>query len=163
MKARSFQLAGVSLRTLAMLPAVTAACAVVLPQVAVADTVVAQSPVGTGAVRGRVFDTVSGEYIRNAEVRVAGTNIVAYTEDSGLFRLGGVPEGSTTLIVRYAGLQDARADVTVVAGQTATADIQLTALPFAGAEGVASVDEVVVTAARGGQAKALMEKLGRQR
>jgi len=158
MKARSFQLAGVSLRTLAMLPAVTVACAVVLPQVAVADTVVAQSPVGTGAVRGRVFDTVSGEYIRNAEVRVAGTNIVAYTEDSGLFRLGGVPEGSTTLIVRYAGLQDARADVTVVAGQTATADIQLTALPFAGAEGVASVDEVVVTAARGGQAKALMER-----
>lgn len=158
MKARSFHLSGVSLRALAILSSVTAACAVALPQVAMADTVVAQSQVGTGAVRGRVFDTVSGEYIRNAEVRVAGTNIVAYTEDSGLFRLSGVPAGSATLIVRYAGLQDGHAEVTVAAGQTATADVQLSALSSAGGNAVATVDEVVVTAARGGQAKALMER-----
>ncbi|WP_312128279.1 TonB-dependent receptor domain-containing protein [Brevundimonas sp.] len=158
MKARSFHLSGVSLRALAILSSVTAACAVALPQAAMADTVVAQSQVGTGAVRGRVFDTVSGEYIRNAEVRVAGTNIVAYTEDSGLFRLSGVPAGSATLIVRYAGLQDGLAEVTVAAGQTATADVQLSALSSAGGNAVATVDEVVVTAARGGQAKALMER-----
>lgn len=158
MKARSFHLAGVSLRALALLPAVTAACVLAVPQVAMAEMAVVQSPVGTGAVRGRVFDTVSGEYIRNAEVRVSGTNIVAYSEEGGLFRLSGVPAGNVTLSVRYAGLQDGRAETVVVAGQTASVDVQLAALSSGGSEGVASVSDVVVTAARGGQAKAQMER-----
>ncbi len=32
---------------------------------------------GSGTVRGRVFNPVNGEYVRNAEIRLEGTNRVA--------------------------------------------------------------------------------------
>src|SRR5262245_27152356 len=45
----------------------------------------------TGALSGRVFNSATKAYVRNAEVRVEGTNRVAYTEDGGHYRLVGVP------------------------------------------------------------------------
>ena len=50
-------------------------------------------------VRGRVFNTATGEYVRNAEVRVEGTTIAALSEDGGDFRLTGVPAGEVTVVV----------------------------------------------------------------
>src|SRR5690606_10564391 len=112
----------------------------------------------SGALRGRVFDTASGEFIRNAEVRIEGTSLVAYSGDGGVFRLSGVPSGEVVVIVRYAGLQDARVVASVSAGQTAAVDVELQAPSYGVAADVASVSDIVVTAARGGQAKALMER-----
>ncbi len=60
--------------------------------------------------------------------------------------------------VRYAGLQDARATASVVAGQTTVVDIALKAPLYAGSDEASAVEDIVVTAARGGQAKALMER-----
>ena len=62
-----------------------------------------RAPPGPGVVRGRVFNTVTGEYLRNAEVSVDGTPITVYSDDDGSFRLNGVPAGEVTLVVRYAG------------------------------------------------------------
>ncbi len=52
-----------------------------------------EQQVGTGGVRGRILNTATGEYVRNAEIRVEGTTIVTYSEDGGNFRLNSVPAG----------------------------------------------------------------------
>lgn len=153
------KLASVSPRAL-LLPLLATAFALQLPMAAQAQTAAAQAQsVASGALRGRVFDTATGEYVRNAEVRVEGTTIVAYSEDGGAFRLSGVPTGEVTVVVRFAGLPDARATARVVAGQATALDIELKAPLYVGSnEQAAAVADIVVTAARGGQAKALMER-----
>lgn len=111
--------------------------------------------VGTGSVRGRVFNTATGEYVRNAEVHVEGTAIRAFSEDDGDFRLTGVPAGEATVVVRYTGLQESRSVANVVAGQVATLDVRLAALSDTASVGET---ELVITAIRSGQASAIMER-----
>src|SRR5688572_11279885 len=67
----------------------------------------------TGVVSGRVFNTATKEYIRNAEVRVEGTNLVAYSEDAGYYRLVGVPAGEATVTVTYTGTESATAKLNI--------------------------------------------------
>jgi len=43
---------------------------------------VAQSA-ATGTLSGRVFNPATGEFVRNAEVRVAGTDRLTYTGKGG--------------------------------------------------------------------------------
>ena len=112
--------------------------------------------VGTGSVRGRVFNTATGDYVRNAEVRVEGTTIGALSEGDGDFRLTGVPAGEVTVVVRYTGPAETRAVANVVAGEIATLDVQLRALSDT-AE-LADANELVITAIRSGQASAIMER-----
>ncbi|MBO9623419.1 MAG: TonB-dependent receptor [Sphingomonas sp.] len=133
--------------------ALAASCAPALIAAAQAQTV------GTGSVRGRVVDTTTGEYVRNAEIRVEGTTIATYSEDGGNFRLTGVPAGPVTVVVKYTGLQEARATATVTAGETATLDFALEAPSYAdaGHDG-ADASMITVTASRGGQASAIMER-----
>jgi TonB-dependent receptor len=113
--------------------------------------------VGTGGVRGRVLNTATGEYVRNAEIRVEGTPIVAYSEEGGSFRLSGVPAGETTLVVNYAGLQEARTVATIVPGQVTALDFELNALSYAASAGE-EAEAVTITARRDGQAGAIMER-----
>jgi hypothetical protein len=111
---------------------------------------------GTGSVRGRVFNTATGEYVRNAEVRVEGTTIDALSEDDGDFRLTGVPAGEAMVVVRYAGLQETRLIAKIAPGEVATLDVQLQ--PFSDTADLADENELVVTAVRSGQASAIMER-----
>lgn len=115
-----------------------------------------------GGVRGRVLNTATGEYVRNAEIRVEGTGIVAYSEEGGNFRLSGVPAGEATLVVRYTGLQEVRSTVTVVAGQLTTQDFALKTSTFDAsgnaAESAADLDTVTVTGTYSGQDIAIMER-----
>lgn len=115
--------------------------------------------VGTGAVRGRVLNTATGDYVRNAEIRVEGTTLVTYSENGGNFRLNGVPPGEITIVVRYTGLQESKAPVTVLADQVVTLDFELRVPSYAAAEGGADeLNMVIVTAKREGQASAIMER-----
>src|SRR5688500_6117666 len=84
-----------------------------------------QPAAGTGAITGRVFNAATKEYIRIAEVRVEGTNLAAFSEDAGFYRLVGVPAGEATLTISYTGTEAATAKVNVSAGQTATRDFEL--------------------------------------
>jgi hypothetical protein len=59
--------------------------------------------VGRGTVQGRILNTVTGDYLRNAEVSIAGTTMAARSEGDGRFRLTGVPAGTAEIIVRYTG------------------------------------------------------------
>ena len=116
---------------------------------------------GTGSIAGRVLNAATNEYIRNAEVRVEGSNLVAYTEDGGFYRLTGVPPGETKLTVTYTGSQPAAVTVPVSAGQTTTRDFKLESASIAGAaaaDGVVELQAFVVASEREGQAKAIMER-----
>jgi iron complex outermembrane receptor protein len=114
------------------------------------------STVGAGVVRGRILNTATGEYVRNAEIRVQGTTIVAYSEDGGDFRLTGVPSGDVTVTVKYTGLQESQAVVTVAPGQVATLDVALSPRSYAAADG--EVEAITIVAKREGQAAAIMER-----
>ena len=120
-----------------------------------------EQTIGSGGVRGRVLNTATGEYVRNAEIRVEGTPIVAYSEDGGNFRLTGVPTGQATVVAKYTGLQESKAVATVVAGEIAALDFELKVPSYAtsGANGDAvEMDMLMVTAKREGQASAIMER-----
>jgi len=53
----------------------------------------------TGTITGHVFNTVSKEYIRDAEIQVEGTNIAVASGTSGTYTLARVPVGEVTLKV----------------------------------------------------------------
>jgi TonB-dependent receptor len=116
----------------------------------------AVSQAGAGVVRGRVLNTATGEYVRNAEIRVEGTTIAAFSEDGGDFRLTGVPAGEVTVVVKYTGLQEGRAIVVVAPGQVAILDVALNPLSYAAQDG--EVEAITIVARREGQASAIMER-----
>ncbi len=97
---------------------VAVAIAVVLPAVALAQA-------NTGAITGRVFNPATQEYVRNADVRIQGTNISATTETGGYYKLFNVPAGSATVVATYPGAEAVTATVNVSAGATATHDFEV--------------------------------------
>jgi iron complex outermembrane receptor protein len=115
-----------------------------------------QAGVGAGVVRGRIFNTATNEFVRNAEIRVEGTSIVTLSENGGDFRLTNVPSGDVTIVVKYTGLQESRQVVTVAPDQAATVEFSLQ--PPAYASAAAGVEAVTITAKREGQAAGIMER-----
>ena len=111
------------------------------------------TPQGTGTIRGRVLDTTTGEYLRNALVRIEGTSVSMYTDAGGNFRLNGVPSGSHTLLVRFSGREDAREAVTVGTQESAPLTVSLTGVSYG--EGL---EEISITASRVGTDRALAEQ-----
>jgi len=118
----------------------------------------ARPSVGEGAVRGRVRNQVTGEYVRNAEVTVAGTNASARSNEGGTFRLNGVPAGQVTVIVRYAGLREQRIVTTLAPGGTADLGEVMLEAPDFGSTAADEGTSITVTGVRSGQAAAIMER-----
>ena len=84
----------------------------------------------TGIVTGRV--TAAGENagpLSDVQVTVVGTALFALTGNDGRYTLKGVPAGEQTLTFRWIGYQPTEAKVSVVAGQTTTADVSLSQAP----------------------------------
>src|SRR5215468_10054472 len=104
----------------------------------------AQGP--TGTISGRVTDAAAGTPVAGAAVRVAGTQIGAQSAEDGRYTVRLVQPGTVTLQVNRIGFEAKRVTVTVVAGETATADVALSQAAF-------SLSEVVVTVT-GAQKKA---------
>lgn len=117
----------------------------------------AEATAGKGVIAGRVLNTATGEYVRNAELRVQGTPIATRSDDGGNFRLTGVPAGEVAVVVRYTGLQETMAAVTVVPGQVATQDFALKAQSYA-SSGAGEVEAITIVGRRRGQAAAIMER-----
>src|SRR4051812_2305285 len=80
---------------------------------------------GTGTVQGRVYNPATKQYIRNAEVRLEGSQQVVYSENDGSFQLLNVPAGEAKVTVNYSGYTPATETFTVAAGQTAVREINL--------------------------------------
>ena len=123
----------------------------------IVSTIHAQTA-GTGTIQGRVFNPVSKEYVRNAEVRIEGTNQLTYTENDGSFQFNNVPAGSATVVVTFTGYVEAREAFTVTPGQTAVREINLTSTAATTKEGVVQLQAFTVSSEREGNAKAIMEQ-----
>lgn len=92
-----------------------------------------------GTVRGRVTVEGTGRPLAAAQVQVVGSNLGAQTNDAGEYRILNVPVGTRTVRAVRIGYSPATREVTVVAGQTVTADLTVRDAPVA-------LDQVVVTA-----------------
>jgi len=91
---------------------------------ALSGSVLAQT---TGRITGRVTDAASGAPLDGARVMVSGTSIGTATQANGAFTINAVPAGSVDLRVIRLGYGQQRRNVTVVAGQTVTADFVMQA------------------------------------
>ncbi|MBL9203766.1 MAG: TonB-dependent receptor [Opitutaceae bacterium] len=115
---------------------------------------------GVGAITGRVFNPATGEYIRNAVVRVEGTPLTTVSEEGGFYRLDHAPAGMLTVVATYTGLGSVSASLSLAAGDTATRDFELAPADFRRPPGDAAIrlTEFVVATEREGNAKAIMEQ-----
>ena len=117
----------------------------------------AQTP-PTGTVQGRVYNPVLKEYVRNAEVRLEGTQQVAYTESDGSFQFPDVAGGQTTIVVTYTGYNLVKDSFTVTPGQVATRELNLTSTAVETSkskDGVVQLQAFTVSGEREGNAKAI--------
>ena len=96
-----------------------------------------------GGVRGRVTDA-NNTGINGAMVQVAGTNTAVTTNSQGEYSLGGVQAGAQQLQVRRIGYQPVMHPVSIVQGQTVSADIVI-------APSVVALNDVVVTGTSAGR------------
>jgi TonB-dependent receptor len=115
---------------------------------------------GAGAIAGRVYNPATGQYVRNAEIRIVESGQSTVTGDGGAYRLSPVSPGTVTVEVTYTGYRTERSTMTVIAGQTAQLSFELRSTLASGAtEGDAiKLDQFVVSGEREGNAKAIMEQ-----
>jgi len=114
---------------------------------------------GTGTIQGRVQNPTTGAYTRNAEVRVSGTNLVAYSQADGSYRIPNVPAGEVSITVTYIGYTTVNETFTVSAGQTAVRDISLiSTAATTNQDGVVELQAFTVSSEREGNSKAMMEQ-----
>jgi len=109
------------------------------PLVACAVTATAQAQT-TGTIRGRITNRAGGA-AEAVSVGLQGQPQGDITDEQGRFQLRQVAPGQYTLVVSALGLKTEQQSVTVVAGQTATANFSL-------AESAAELKEVVVNGGR---------------
>ena len=109
----------------AALTTVGVAVAQVNPGVGGANANATRSDAGTGSIRGRVFNTRSGEYAERARVTVEGTGLETFTDNVGQYFLTGVPAGVVKVKAFRTGLVVESVSVTVTPGLTAPQDFNL--------------------------------------
>jgi iron complex outermembrane receptor protein len=117
----------------------------------------AAQPAGT--LTGRVQNRDAGLYLNNARVSVEGTDLQAFTDESGEYRLAGVPAGTVRLRAFHTGLQPQTLTVPLAPGGTERRDFFLSATATAATDPAAGapikLDEFLVAAARETNAEAI--------
>ncbi|MBI4624536.1 MAG: TonB-dependent receptor [Verrucomicrobia bacterium] len=83
----------------------------------------------------------TGQYLNNARVALKGTGVLAFTDQTGTYRLVGVPKGRVVLEAFYTGLDAQQATLEIAAGQGLEHDFRL------GAGTVVTLDKFTVKAA----------------
>ncbi len=115
-----------------------------------------------GTITGRVFSPATGEYLRNAQIRVDSTGEVITSEDGGNYRISPIASGSVTLVVTYTGFRSVTTTVEVPPGGTVTRDIELISTMQAPAatdpKGPSKLAAFKVSTEREGNAKAIMDQ-----
>lgn len=103
----------------------------------------------TGIVEGRVQNEVTGDYLNNARVAIAGSASIAFTDSSGSYRLTNAPVGPVTLRVSYTGLDDQDVSVVVSPSQSVRQDFKLTSkLRYGAQDETVKLDAFTVAASR---------------
>lgn len=112
----------------------------------------------TGQIQGRVFDPAAQEYLRNVEIRVAGTSSRAISEEGGRYAFFNLPPGEIRLVTSYPGHEPASRIVQVARGAKVVCDLEIRPTPSLSADGAARLETVTVVAERDGQAKAIADQ-----
>ena len=102
----------------------------------------------TASVSGRIQNVVSGQYLNNARVSVKGTDLVAFTDQTGTYRLPQVPAGTIVLEVFYTGLDSQSVTLEVPRGESVVRNVELTNLARYGQAGVVQLDSFTVSTSR---------------
>ena len=119
--------------------------------------------VSAARISGRIFNPITRAYVRNAEIRVNGTDLVAYSGEDGSYVLTNVPGGEVRLSVMFTGYDVTTAKVNLGADAGLELDFELTGSIYrspatAAARGkdgeVQKLGALVVSAEREGNAKA---------
>ena len=92
----------------------------------------------TGTIVGTVVDAEKGMVLDLAQVYIAELNMSAVWDADGRFTMADVPAGEHLLAAELIGYESAATTVVVVAGKTATVELELTAKAV-------ELEEVVVT------------------
>jgi TonB-linked SusC/RagA family outer membrane protein len=100
----------------------------------------------TGTIRGRITQANGLRPLADVQVYVPGTGRGTISNAEGDYLLQNVPVGTHTVRAELIGYSAAEQQVTVQAGQTVVADIEI-------AQSAIGLDEVVVTGTAGGQQK----------
>ncbi|MBM3853415.1 MAG: TonB-dependent receptor [Verrucomicrobia bacterium] len=101
-----------------------------------------------GGIVGRIHNVVTGQYLNNARVALQGTDLVAFSDETGSYRLAAVPPGRVVLEVFYTGLDPQQIPLTVSPGAIVERDIALTSAARYGADTTVKLDSFVVTSSR---------------
>jgi TonB-dependent receptor len=122
---------------------------------------IAQTPT-TGSVSGRVYDTVTDQFIRNAEIHVAGTDAMVRSEEWGFYQIDNLPAGTVNISLMYTGREARAYKVVISAGTVTRMELELGA-PIAAQvskkdDDIVLLEKFTVTAELEGNAKALMEQ-----
>jgi iron complex outermembrane receptor protein len=88
----------------------------------------------SGSLSGRVKNIATGQYLNNARVSIQGSTLLAFTDESGLYRFAAVPSGTVVLDVFYTGLDEQRISVTIPPNQRVEQHIDLTNVARYGAD-----------------------------
>jgi iron complex outermembrane recepter protein len=135
----------------ALVRAAVALAGIVLLLFSAAATLSAQAG-ATGSLRGKVYNSGTGNYLEGATVTVVGTGQIQLTDRLGQYAFTSVPAGYLTLRVSYPGLPDSTMSAMVAAGErTVVEDVAV----GAAAETIVLAD-FVVQGEREGQAKAIV-------
>jgi TonB-linked SusC/RagA family outer membrane protein len=101
------------------------ALAAVLGSFLLAAPLAAQA--GTGSVSGRVIDSASNQPLVSVSVRVVGTTAGALTRNDGTYTIAGLRPGAAQIRATRIGFAAKLTSVTVVAGQSVTANFTMQA------------------------------------
>ncbi|MBI4622359.1 MAG: TonB-dependent receptor plug domain-containing protein, partial [Verrucomicrobia bacterium] len=115
----------------------------------------------TGTVTGRVQNVVTGNYLQNARISVKGTDVIAYTDQFGVYRLVNVRSGPIALEVFYTDLDPQVITVDVPAGGSVEQNVNLTSKARYGEkQDIVKLDNFVVSSDRetDGKATAINEQ-----
>jgi TonB-linked SusC/RagA family outer membrane protein len=96
----------------------------------------------TGTITGRVLAAGSGEPLSAVQVSVPGTQRGTITDRAGVFRMTGVPAGEREVRAELIGYTSITTTVTVVGGETVSADFNLR-------QTVVNIEEIIVTGVAG--------------
>src|SRR6476661_4662720 len=78
----------------------------------------------TGTIEGRVTNPSTGGVVERAHITIEGTNLEAFSDSDGYYRLGGVPAGTARVRAFFTGFPSTTASVAVTAAQSTQQDFQ---------------------------------------
>jgi len=110
---------------------------------------------GSGALKGRVLDSETGEPLVGANVVIQNTSLGSPTDMQGSFLILNIPVGTCTVRISYLGYAASTREVAITADGTLEQEFRLKAQALQG-------QEVVVTAQAQGQQAAINQQLSSQ-